>query len=96
MSLRRDDFNENEDAISNPEEGRYCENCKWLTEAVRDFEQQRREAMDQYSHDMVLLSKFSGDLGRSEELFLSKMRTLEHRRDAALDVLAKHQQLEHQ
>jgi hypothetical protein len=31
-----------------------------------------------------------------EELFLSKMKTLEYRRDAALDVLAKHQQLEHQ
>jgi hypothetical protein len=96
MSFGHDDFDKSGDAIGNSEEGRYCEDCKWLTEAVRDFEQQRREAMDQYSHDVVILSKFSGDLVRSEEFFLSKMRTLEHRRDAALDVLAKHQQLEHQ
>ena len=95
MSFGHDDFDENEDAIGNHEGSRYCEDCRWLTEAVRDYERQRREAMDQYSHDVALLSKFSGDLGRSEEPFLSKMRTLEHRRDAALDVLAKPQQLGH-
>ncbi len=96
MSFGHDDFDEGVDTVDNQEEDRYCEDCKWLTEAVRDLELQRREAVDQYSHDVVILTKFSGNLERSEELYLSKMRTLDHRRDAALDVLAKHQQLEHQ
>jgi hypothetical protein len=37
MSFGHDDFDESEDAIGNPGEGRYCEDCKWLTEAVRDL-----------------------------------------------------------
>jgi hypothetical protein len=73
----------------------YCEDCKWLVDAVRDLEQQRREATDQRSREVGFLSKVSSEIVRGEEVFLSKMKTLELRRNAALDVLAKHQELEH-
>jgi hypothetical protein len=96
MSFKYDDYDESEIPIDNLDGNRYCEDCKWLTEAVRDFEQQRREVMHQHSRGIGPFSKFSGDLAGSEELFFSKMSTLDHRRNAALDVLAKHQQLEHQ
>jgi len=94
MSFEYED--ESEDPIDNPGGTRYCEDCKWLTDAVRDLEQQRRELIDQFSREIGPLSKTSGDIARVEETFRAKMRTLDHRRNAALDVLAKHQQLEHQ
>jgi len=96
MSFGYDSYDESEDPIDNPDGIRYCEDCKWLTDAVRDLEQQRREVIDQCSREIGFLSKVSGEVTRVEEIFLTKMRTLDHRRNAALDVLAKHQQLEHQ
>lgn len=96
MSFEYDDYDESEDSVDNPHDNSYCEDCKWLTDAVRDLEQQRREAIDQCSRELGSLSKFSEEFGRTEERFLARMRTLDHRRNAALDVLAKHQQLEHQ
>ena len=75
----------------------YCEECKWLMEAVRDFEQQRREVEDQRMRDAeASVGKTPEEVVRDEMLFLAKSRKLEYRRNAALDVLAKHQQLEHQ
>jgi hypothetical protein len=96
MNSGHDHYDAGEEAIDGLDGSRYCENCKWLLEAVRDLEQQRCEAIEKRSRKEGFVSKFSDELVRREELFLSKMRTIERRRKAALDVLAKHQQLDHQ
>ncbi|MFI5114019.1 MAG: hypothetical protein ACHP7J_02660 [Terriglobales bacterium] len=96
MRFEPHNFDASEDAIDNSNGNRYCENCKWLLEAVRDLEQQRCDAIEQRSRRLGFLSKFSDEFVRREELFLSKMRAIEQRRKAALDVLAKHRQLDHQ
>jgi hypothetical protein len=96
MSFEFDDYDTSGDSVDNLDESRYCEHCKWLTEAVRDLELQRREAIDQRNREAALLSQSPDERVSGEELFIFKMKRLEHRRNAALDVLAKHQQLEHQ
>jgi hypothetical protein len=95
MNFGHDDYDAGEEAIDGLDGSRYCEDCKWLLEAVRDLEQQRCAAIEKRSRTVGLLSKFSDEFVRREDLFLSKMRTIEHRRNAALDVLAKHRQLDH-
>ena len=96
MTFGFENGDESEDPIDNPDRNRYCEDCKWLTDAVRDLEQQRREAIDQRNREAASASQSFAELVSGEELFISRMKTLDHRRNAALDVLAKHQQLEHQ
>jgi hypothetical protein len=96
MNSGHDIYDAGEDAIDGLDGSRYCEDCKWLLEAVRDLELQRCEAIEKRSHKAGFLSKYSDEFVRREELFLAKMRAIEHRRKAALDVLAKHRQLDHQ
>jgi hypothetical protein len=96
MSFEYDNGGESEDPTDDLYGNQYCEDCKWLTEAVRDLEQQRREAIDQRNREAALPFQSPDELVSGEKLFIVRMRALEHRRNAALDVLAKHQQLEHQ
>jgi hypothetical protein len=63
--------------------------------AVLDLEQQRRELTHPRTHGTGAFASVAGNSALSEELFFSNMRALDRRRNAALDVLAKHQQLEH-
>jgi hypothetical protein len=95
MNSGHDNCDAGEEAIDGLDGSRYCKDCKWLLEAVRDLEQQRCEAIEKRSQKVGLLSKFSDEFVRLEELFLSKMKAIEQRRNAALDVLAKHRQLDH-
>ena len=92
---RQDSYGD--DSSDNSDEVGYCEECKWLMDAVRDYEQQCREAENQRANDTNLFDQVVTErIVGNETLFLAKIRRLERRRDAALDVLAKHQQLEHQ
>jgi hypothetical protein len=95
MNSGHDNYDAGEEAIDGLDGSRYCEDCRWLLEAVRDLEQQRCDAIEQRSQKLGFRSKLSDEFVRREELFLSKMRALESRRNAALDVLAKHRQLDH-
>jgi hypothetical protein len=75
---------------------RHCSECEVLTEALRDLEQQCREAEDQRLRVGVFDSSTSyGNLLREEEAYFARIQKLELRRDYALEVLLKHQQLEH-
>jgi hypothetical protein len=60
-----------------------CRQCEYLMEALREFEAQCREAED------------NCDLQTGEEAYLARLRKLEHRRDCALEVLLRHQAIEH-
>ena len=77
-------------------DNRGCADCEILTEALRDIERERREAEDEENERL-----FSGSITAQQELlrdekdYLTRMKKLEHRRDCALEVLFKHQQLEH-
>jgi hypothetical protein len=74
------------------EEG-YCGDCELLTEALRDLEMQCREAENE---QIRALSNFCyEDASHMEENYSLKIKKLEHRRNCALEVLIKHQQLEH-
>jgi hypothetical protein len=75
---------------------RYCEDCRILTEALRDMEEQRREAEDERLRGGSLSPSDDIDaLDRANEAYMEKLRKLEHRRDCALEVLFKHQALDH-
>jgi hypothetical protein len=74
----------------------YCEGCKILTDALRDMELQCREAEDERTQQASAHSRKSGSqLDYDEETFLTKLAKLERRRDFALEVLLRHQSLEH-
>jgi hypothetical protein len=67
---------------------RYCEDCRVLTEALRDMEQQCRELED----ERFRVSAFRTDLGpdalyREEDEYLANLSKLQRRRDCALEVL---------
>jgi hypothetical protein len=74
----------------------YCEDCRVLTEALRDMEQQCREVEDGRYLGLSLSSTDSIDrLTREEDVYLERLSKLQRRRDCALEVLLKHQGLEH-
>jgi hypothetical protein len=75
---------------------RYCEDCRVLTDALRDMEQQCREAEDGRYQGLCLSSGTGVDrLIREEDAYLARLSKLQRRRDCALEVLLKHQILEH-
>ena len=75
---------------------RHCTDCDVLTEALRDMEQQCREAEDERFRDISLSSKKSSErLIVEEDAYQARLNKLQHRRDCALEVLLKHQSLEH-
>jgi hypothetical protein len=60
------------------------------------MEQQCREAEDESRIDFSPCSIGDSDrVTRQEDAYLAKLRKLERRRDCALEVLLKHQGLEH-
>ena len=71
-----------------------CDDCNVLVEALRDAEKQCREAEDERLQHARTTKSFEAIL-TEEQQFLAKIKKLEHRRDCALEVLAKHQRLEH-
>ena len=74
----------------------HCADCSWLMDALREVEKQYREADDELNRKVTLApspgSQESSDLARVLE---EKILKLKCRRDCALDVLLKHQALEH-
>jgi hypothetical protein len=76
---------------------RHCDDCDVLVEALRDNEQQCREAEDERAGISRCLVKAENPDGSflEEQAHFAKMKKLEHRRDCALEVLLKHQKLEH-
>jgi hypothetical protein len=74
---------------------RYCGDCRVLTEALRDMEQQCREAEDDHYRDFPISRCDIDALDRVENAYLAKLSKLQRRRDCALEVLLKHQGLEH-
>ncbi len=79
------------------EETRRCEDCDVLLEALRDAEQQCREFEDAGARvaERSWAAGFSDELLQEENDRLARLRKLERRRDCALDVLLKHQRLDH-
>jgi hypothetical protein len=74
----------------------HCTDCDVLTEALRDLEQQCREAEDGRILEVLwLASKNPNQLLSEENAYLVRIKKLEHRRNCALEVLLKHQSLEH-
>jgi hypothetical protein len=71
------------------------EDCTWLMEALRDSESELREA-ERCRAGAFLNDQMIDTAWLDENAFLAKIAKLERRRNAMLDVLAKHQQLEHQ
>lgn len=75
---------------------RHCTDCEVLTEALRDAEQQCREAEDGRNVEAaVTASTKMNPLLCEENEYLARIKKLEHRRNCALEVLLKHQLLEH-
>lgn len=75
---------------------RYCEDCLVLMDALRDMEQQCREAEDEGLHkSSSSYRRENRTLDNQEEFYLAKLGKLQRRRDAALEVLLKHQSIEH-
>ena len=78
------------------EEERYCEDCTILIEALRDMEQQCREAEDESLRtDSFLSFRETEILVRDEQAYLARLEKLQRRRNCALELLLKHQALEH-
>lgn len=73
----------------------YCEDCRVLTDALRDMEQQCREAEDASYRGLPSSRPDINALTREEYAYLAKLNKLQRRRDCALKVLLKHQSLEH-
>ena len=92
-----DDYDEyREDSGCTEDVGTYCEDCRVLTEALRDLEQQYREVEDERLHSVSVLSRGGTDrIIRDECAYLLKLGKLQRRRNFALEVLLKHQRLEH-
>ena len=82
---------ESDDSISSG-----CGDCEVLMEALRDAEQQCREAEDKRAQIAATFPvKTVEQLFDDEREYSVKMDKLEHRRNCALEVLLKHQRLEH-
>lgn len=73
-----------------------CGECEILMEALRDAEQQCREAEDDRAFIAMgeSVPKFA-EPWDDECLYFNRLRKLERRRDCAFEVLLKHQRLEH-
>jgi len=75
---------------------RYCEDCRILTDALRDMEQQCREAEDKRFRESDFLRRATSSRSLDDEqAYLTNLAKLQRRRDSALEVLLKHQSLEH-
>ena len=77
------------------EESHYCADCEVLTDALRDLEQQRRETQDSRYREVISASDSLNHALNGENAYLARMKILERRRNCALEVLLKHQSLEH-
>lgn len=89
----RDDYRESESPEIYP---KYCGDCETLTEALRDLEQQCREVEDGRMSIVPNLWRRDSDASfNEEEEYLARLKKIEHRRDCALEVLLKHQRMEH-
>ena len=88
-----DDSNE----LANDERASYtCSDCEYLLEALLDMEQQCREAEDQRFRELEASVEENCEIRiQEEDQFEVRMKKLERRRDFALEVLTKHQMLEH-
>jgi hypothetical protein len=73
----------------------HCGDCDVLTDALRDLEQQCREVEDGRALNGIRLRKDFDVSFQEEQDYLARLKKLEHRRDCALEVLLKHQRLEH-
>jgi hypothetical protein len=82
----------NEDDDSGIPSDLSCGDCQVLMEALRDAEQQCREAEDAKS---IFSIKISEHLLDDEREYFAKIAKLEQRRNCALEVLLKHQRQEH-
>lgn len=71
-----------------------CGDCACLIEALREVEQQCREAEDECLQLEPGNAETEQRIARAERQ-LEKIKKLEHRRNCALEVLLKHQALEH-
>lgn len=73
-----------------------CSECNYLLEALRDMEQQCREVETARFDELKYRSETSYDqLVGKEHVYQIRMKALEQRRDYALELLMKHQRLEH-
>ena len=82
--------------MSDNESIRQCPECDILLEALRDAEAQCREIEDQRTSEAKLPSHKSYEQRLcDEEKYQAKIKMIERRRDCALEVLLKHQSLEH-
>lgn len=90
-----DDYSDSDSDDPRETASRYCEDCRVLTDALRDMEQQRREAEDQHYRNSPLSLGGIGPLSCEEDAHQAKLNKLLRRRDCALEVLLKHQSLEH-
>jgi hypothetical protein len=71
----------------------HCVDCDFLIEALRDLEAQCREAEDQFA---VCSTGMTGEQWqRVQSERSARLSKLEYRRNCALDILFKHQELEH-
>jgi hypothetical protein len=76
--------------------GTGCGDCDVLMEALRDAERQCREAENESARRSLSFTRSLNDLAYDEDKeYISRLKRLERRRDCALEVLLKHQQLEH-
>ena len=93
----RYDYEEEDSDQPSENDGAYCEDCRVLTDALQDMEQQCREAEDEgvKAHNFSRCADQEAAI-RGEEIYLAKILKLQRRRDSALEVLLKHQRLEHQ
>jgi hypothetical protein len=73
-----------------------CSECNYFLDALRDMEQQCREAENSRFRELQCRSEMTYDqLIHEEHVYQVRMQTLEQRRDYALELLMKHQRLEH-
>jgi len=74
---------------------RHCTDCDFLIDALRDQEQQCREAEEERTKGAMSPSyKSCEPLRHEEELYIAKKKKLEYRRNCASEVLLN-QRLEH-
>ena len=75
---------------------RHCIDCDVLTETLRDLEEQCREVEDSRNAGAIFSpQKTFDEMLFREEQFVNRLKKLEYRRNCALEILIKHQRLEH-
>ena len=73
-----------------------CEDCNVLMDALREAERQCRAVEHERTRKGLTFTKDGSDAAYLEEHDYAQMlKTLEHRRNCALEVLLKHQKFEH-